>query len=154
MVSNDIQANKFIGQNWNSLFSFPQPKKGTSISFGSGGSLSFGWENRSNLTFSVPKITIKEKGQPSITTNSVSITLPNAQNIWDAIFRRLERYINNRGFLTTSAADSRYAKKSSLNNYVTSVSGTLTGSHISINYHKNGGTYRVINGNITSKATK
>lgn len=154
MVSNDIQANKFIGQNWNSLFSFPQPKKGTSISFGSGGSLSFGWENPSNLTFSVPKITIKEKGQPSITTNSVSITLPNAQNIWDAIFRRLERYINNRSFLTTSAADSRYAKKSSLNNYVTSVSGTLTGSHISINYHKNGGTYRVINGNITSKATK
>ena len=118
-VINDIKGHKFIGQDWNSLFNFTPPKTESSISFGknaSSKSLSVG----GSATLLIPKITIVEKGQPSIENNSVSIKMPGARAIFDAIkgFFGSAAFRDASDFAPKYHSHNEYAKKSDLNNYV------------------------------------
>lgn len=107
-VANDIKAKKFIGNDWNSIFDFGQPKEGNSTVFGKGGqSISPGVGGSAN--FEIPKITIKATGQPKIENVSNTVKFPSASTIWAAIknLDSFTTYMSN--YLTKASASNTYA---------------------------------------------
>lgn len=139
-VIKNIQARKFIGQDWNSLFITP-PREHI---FGTNGGSVSGLGGK--LEFAVPRIELQEKGQPKISNKIITITLPNSDNIWNAISGRVESKINdairnikNQGYLTRTQADTRYVTKTNYNNHRHNVPsrqvrvGTTVGSVSSVN---------------------
>lgn len=137
LVDHNVHAKKFISTDpWNGIFNFTPPSQ-TSKTFGQGGSV--GGLGKSS-TFKIPVITIKKgAGQPSLSTANITVTLPSADAIWNAIAGRIQRWVWNQGFLTASTANATYVSKATYNRHSHHISCSLTGSNIHLTAPKDGG---------------
>jgi hypothetical protein len=137
LVDHNVHAKKFISTDpWNGIFNFTPPSQ-TSKTFGQGGSV--GGLGKSS-TFKIPVITIKKGAeQPSLSTANITVTLPSADAIWNAIVGRIQRWVWNQGFLTATTANATYVSKATYNRHSHHISGNLTGSNIHLTAPKDGG---------------
>lgn len=136
-VDHNVRAKKFISTDpWNGIFNFTPPSQ-TSKTFGQGGSV--GGIGKSS-TFKIPVITVRKgAGQPSLSTANITVTLPSADAIWNAIAGRIQRWIWSQGFLTTATANATYVSKATYNRHTHRILNRLTNNDIHLTAPKDGG---------------